>query len=286
MVLRSLVKRLVPGVSWQSPFINTVFRALDPLDAAVRRVRGLGELPRYSIRVRSNGVTKQFGGKRFAAYGELLASLLKDHAGMSPQSRVLEIGCGCGRTAYALARYLDHGRYVGMDIERVSLESCARSRVLTEKGFRFDAMDVRNAEYNPEGRYSAKDYRFPYDDGAFDVVFLVSVFTHMLTDDVKNYIAEISRLLAPGGVCMLTVFLMDRGREWPSMSFPFSAEQHFFYKESLPEVAVGYRSNLFLDEFGRCGLMLSGQPHWGSWRGDPSIQSVSGFSQDILFFSK
>lgn len=286
MPVKKILKSIFPGVAWKNPVLNLAFKSLDPIDYAVRYTRGLSDLPPYSIRVRSNGVTKQFGGLNFSAYGNLLADLLQKHASLNSKSKVLEIGCGCGRTAFALSKILDDGNYVGMDIERVVLDSCKARPIFARKNFRFDYLDVQNDEYNPEGAYHANTYRFPYDDASYDVIFLVSVFTHMLTIDVKNYISEISRMLKPGGTCMVTTFLMDKGQESNGISFPYNADDHYFYNQSMPEIAVGYYMNFFVDQFARNGLKQVCEPLWGSWRCNSAVKSSSGFAQDILFFSK
>jgi SAM-dependent methyltransferase len=262
------------------------FKAIDPIDYLVRSMSGLSTLPRYSIRVRSNGVTKQFGGRQFATLGKLLADQLTTHASVNSQSRVLEIGCGCGRTAYALAATLDYGNFVGMDVEKVSLRSCQKSRVFSRKGFRFDYLDVQNDEYNPAGKNEASTYIFSYDNRSFDAIFLVSVFTHMLTDDVEHYIDEISRMLRPGGTCMITAFLMDKGRESDILSFPLKSGEHYYFNEAMPEVAIGYSLGFLERNFTENGVTLSQEPLWGDWRGMPDVESATGFSQDILFFRK
>ena len=95
--LLRVARRHFKGVSWQHPVVSRVLLSLDPVDYLVRLPRGLAYLPKYSIRVRSNGVTGQFGGGRFARFGALIASYLQRYAGVTPSSRVLEIGCGCGR---------------------------------------------------------------------------------------------------------------------------------------------------------------------------------------------
>ncbi|MCI5157348.1 MAG: methyltransferase domain-containing protein, partial [Candidatus Electrothrix sp. AUS1_2] len=92
-------------------------------------------LPSYSIRVRSNGVTKQFGGKKFHDFGILLAEHLIKYAFLSKKSNVLEIGCGCGRTAFALSEILEDGNFTGVDIEKKTLHSCRRNSLFIKKNF-------------------------------------------------------------------------------------------------------------------------------------------------------
>ena len=40
-------------------------------------------------------------------------------------------------------------------------------------------------------------------------MFLTSVFTHLLPHDLTHYLAEINRVLRPGGRCVATFFLHD-----------------------------------------------------------------------------
>jgi SAM-dependent methyltransferase len=285
-MLKSILKKVIPGVSWQNPALNMLFKILDPIDYAVRKLNGLSYLPLYSIRVRSNGISHQFGGRTFYRFGCQLAEHLKMYASLNRQSRVLEIGCGCGRTAFALSAILDDGGFDGLDIEKKSIASCQQNKLFCRKKFRFHFLDVQNNEYNPTGSSRADSYKFPYADNEFDVIFLVSVFTHMLTNDVENYIAEISRMLKPGGVCMLTTFLMDKGRQSKGMSFPYKEMDHYFFDRVLPEVAVGYSAKFFITHFSSQGLVQIHDVLWGSWRNSSQVLSTSGFSQDILFFQK
>lgn len=285
-MLKKAIKFIIPGVSWQNPVINSAFKLIDPIDYLVRFTNGLTGLPPYSIRVRSNGVTKQFGGKSFYQFGKRLAEHLRAYASLNNNSKVLEIGCGCGRTCFALSEILNDGNFVGMDIEKKSLEACKNNSIFIKKKFRFDYLDVHNNQYNPDGQYEASFYTFPYDENEFEVIFLVSVFTHMLTDDVKNYIAEISRMLKPGGVCMLTTFLMDRGRSTSGMSFPYKEKDHCYFNQLMPEVAVGYFLDFYTEQFASYGLKQVHDTLWGTWRNSQEVASSSGFPQDIIFFAK
>jgi hypothetical protein len=53
--------------------------------------------------------------------------------------------------------------------------------------------DARGLLYYSKERAAATDYRFPYQNDSFDVVFLMSVFTHMFYNEVEHYISEINR---------------------------------------------------------------------------------------------
>jgi hypothetical protein len=43
---------------------------------------------------------------------------------------------------------------------------------------------------------------FPYSDAGFAFVCLISVFTHILSDAVQNYVRETGRVLKPGAILL------------------------------------------------------------------------------------
>ncbi len=284
--LLRVARRHFKGVSWQHPVVSRVLLSLDPVDYLVRLPRGLAYLPKYSIRVRSNGVTGQFGGGRFARFGALIASYLQRYAGVTPSSRVLEIGCGCGRVAQGLVPLLEDGHYTGLDVERVALDAARSNRRLVGKAFRLEHLDVQNPEYNPGGRAPAESFRFPLESGSFDVVFLISVFTHMLDGGVRNYIGEIARLLAPGGRCLVSAFLMDHGVLGQGLEFTYRTEVYWSVQKEMPEKAVGYLLALFDEEFARLGMRRTEEPLWGTWRQGTPPDPKTDFAQDILVYRK
>src|SRR5262245_28260222 len=240
-----LAYRCMPGVSWQNPVVNGALHLLDPLDAVVRIWRGSSDLPPYSTRVRSNGLRGQFGGETFSRRGEDFVRILCEHANLRPDSRVLEIGCGCGRIAIPLAHFLRGGNYVGVDVDAPAIRACERNRAFHGKRFDFELLAVQNDEYNPHGGDAADSFRFPFPDASFDVVFLVSVFTNMLPDAIGNYALEIGRLLAAGGRCALTAFLMDFGSAGVRRDFSYDCGSYRSIHPTLPEKSVGYHSSFF-----------------------------------------
>ena len=145
-------------------------------------------------------------GNEFVAYFCRLCEL-------RPDERVLDVGCGTGRMALPLTKYLQGGTYDGLDIVAESVRWCQRVYTPQYPNFRFRVADVRNDLYNPRGRYRARDYRFPFEPSSFDFVFLSSTFTHMLARDMENYLSEIARVLRPGGRTLITYFLLNPDSE-------------------------------------------------------------------------
>lgn len=159
-------------------------------------------LPPYSLRM---------GGKHFKRDADFVAAGVRDtrklrrRAGLTRESRVLDWGCGAGRLAVGIKHLMGTvADYHGVDVQP-ELLTWARDH-LSDEHFRFTLVDARNARYNPDGETS---YDIPAEDGSVDVFHAYSVFSHMLTDDVAGYSADIARLLAPQGRAWLTAFVEE-----------------------------------------------------------------------------
>jgi len=152
------------------------------------------------------------GDGDFEAIGKEFLGYFITLGGLTPDDAVLDVGSGIGRMAIPLASYLSkRGRYEGFDIVPEGVRWCQQHLTPRYPRFRFQVADVRNQLYNPKVTASATDYRFPFDDGTFDFCFCTSIFTHLLPDEVSHYLAEISRVLRPGGRCLATFFLAQDG---------------------------------------------------------------------------
>jgi SAM-dependent methyltransferase len=118
---------------------------------------------------------------------------------------VLDVGCSCGKLARFL--YLNPKlRYVGIDIFLPAIEWCRQKFApLAGDRFQFEHFDAHSAVYNPQGKILARDYRFGFDDGTFNVVTCGSLFTHLLEPDCVHYLDEISRVLSPRGRAIISI---------------------------------------------------------------------------------
>jgi SAM-dependent methyltransferase len=125
--------------------------------------------------------------------------MLVDH-GLTPDSRVLDIGCGTGQMAMALEGYLsDRGAYFGTDIGSEAVAFCRRT--YRRPNFAFAVGDMTGVP-------------FPTSAGPFDLAIFFSVFTHTFVDESVLLLAEARRLLGPRGAVVADVIasdLVDRG---------------------------------------------------------------------------
>lgn len=113
-------------------------------------------------------------------------------APLSTDSRVLDIGCGTGTVAVALAHGLGGDRKVfGVD---ASEEMIARAQAKA-KAARADVVFQKAiVEY------------LPFPDGEFDVVFSTLMLHHLPAKARRQCLAEVARVLKPGAALLIADF--------------------------------------------------------------------------------
>ena len=139
---------------------------------------------------------------------EELASLF-GRLGADPRGGVcLELGCGPGRMTAALATRFEH--VVAVDVSPAML---ARAREAV------GAPNVEFREVSGEGLAGAAD-------GSFDVAVCYLVLQHLPTRRlVGAYVAELGRVLRPGGEAFVQLPVLDPGlppRLWRALRTPLA----------------------------------------------------------------
>jgi SAM-dependent methyltransferase len=257
---------------------------VDLIEAAVGR-RGAMVPPR----------SKMFVGsvEDFESSGELLVRRLIEVAGLTPESCVLDIGCGIGRLAVALTSQLGReGRYEGLDIVPSGIEWCAKNITPRYPNFQFTLADVFNGEYHPGGRVRPTEYRLPYPDATFDLVVLTSVFTHMLPVEKEHYVDEIARVLKPDSRCFATYTLLNpesrRLMEAGASEFRFNHAMGpcAVVDAKVPELAVGYDEDYVREVYERRGFSTEGGIYYGTWSGREPSARGSGLGQDLVLSTR
>jgi SAM-dependent methyltransferase len=158
--------------------------------------------------------------------------------------RVLDFGCGVGRTLRHFQAEADKAEFVGCDIDAESIGWVNAHLSGTARG-------VVSGEWPP----------LPFADDSFDLVYALSVFTH-LTDSWSAWLLELRRVLAVDGLLMAS-FLGE------GMSSEIA-------REAWVEDRIGMNALLAHRPWHRGGPMVMLSPWWirEHWGRAFSIESI------------
>jgi ubiquinone/menaquinone biosynthesis C-methylase UbiE len=205
---------------------------------------------------------------------------------------VLEVGCGIGRVAIFLTEYLTEGEYFGFDIRQDEIVWLDKNITARFPTFHFEYSNVYNAFYNPEGMILAHEYRFPYSDNFFDLVYLTSVFTHMLPRDIENYLREVKRVMKVEGRCFISYFLLNTeskehiAQGQSSRNFGIQIEGGCFSDNvKVPEDAVAYEESYIRNLYKVVGFEIEEPIHYGVWHKSQVLNAARDY-QDIIVAKK
>ncbi|MGB0722128.1 MAG: class I SAM-dependent methyltransferase [Gammaproteobacteria bacterium] len=108
-------------------------------------------------------------------------------------TRVLELGCGAARMTRALASHFNPRSVIATEVDRVQLDrNLALGDVPDTIRFRYGGAE-----------------RIDYPDGHFDRVFMFKSLHHVPTDRMEASLAEIARVLRPGGLAWFSEPVYD-----------------------------------------------------------------------------
>ena len=156
---------------WRRPVADD-----SPIPETARRVRVINEAADDYFRE---------GG--YLQYGRLQWALQRTwNRSFKDYRSILDWGCGCGR----ISRYFRHqplGSFTGADVDSENVAWC-RANLPFGK---FETLPL-----HPPSTLAA---------GSFDLVFGISVFTHLRESDQNEWLTELCRITRPGANLLLTV---------------------------------------------------------------------------------
>jgi len=178
------VKRRLVRILQRLGLLGLAFRAWERVVA----LRGRGATPtdglplpprRLMVRVAMTADAEWFLRSGRAGYDAISA-----HVDLETTSSILDFGCGCGR----VTRYFHEfeGEVAGSDVSHDAIEWCRD-----------------NLEF---GSFVTNRLEPPlvFDDDSLDLVYALSVFTHLTADLQLAWRDELHRVLRPGGRLLVT----------------------------------------------------------------------------------
>ena len=124
-------------------------------------------------------------GKKCAA--DIESALRKVGCDLAKLERILDFGCGCGRTLIHMKELAPHAQFDGTDIDARAIDWC-------KEHLRFATFKVGQA--SPPTDYAPD---------SFDFIYAISVFTHLDAPYQFQWLEELRRIAKSGGVLLLTV---------------------------------------------------------------------------------
>jgi SAM-dependent methyltransferase len=156
---------------------------------AVLRAMGVVDFqvpPNHNIRTTSSNTIRHYYESGLTTALPIVVSAM--HAGLdvSQPLNVLDFGCGAGRQLLQFTRHYPHWRMSACDVDFDVIKFIKRA---------YPRVDAYASSFDPPLKYA---------DGTFDMLYAVSIFSHLSFDDARLWLAELARVLRPGGLAMLT----------------------------------------------------------------------------------
>lgn len=221
------------------------------------------------------------GAGDFLQEGAKYADYFKRY-GLTPESKVLDVGCGLGRMAVPLTHYLTkQGHYLGFDIMPKAIEWCNKEISARYSNFTFKHYQGGNDLYNTE---QIGFNPFPVKSNSYNFAILTSVFSHLQPDETTFFLEELNRCLEQDGIVFATFFVYPEKLKAPlnpSFAFPFDYGYYCLMNNQVKGANVAYRQDWLLDLITSKGFHI--QQHLpGFWL---SGEKKNEF-QDILILQK
>ena len=218
--------------------LTLALSAYHELDGALGRTGLSAAMPDRDVHAMAHGAPAA-GGSYY--YADLVADTLAATGfDLEPGDTLLDFGCSSGRVVRVLAAAHPELEWHGCDPIPDAIE-WARANL---PGIQFE----RSPEYPP----------LPYDEGQFDAVFAISIWSHFSEQAALDWFTEMRRVIRPGGRLVVTthgeqtiVHTLNEGVR--------SAEQLDEVRRALIRDGFWYAA-----EFGEAGDHGVANPDWGT----------------------
>lgn len=156
-------------------------------------------------------------GELWSLAGNCQLDLLK-RIGLTPSSKVAEVGCGCLSAGAPLIRYLEDSTYIGIDPNRWLIEAAIE-----------DNLDLMFK--HPTFAYN-DDFSIPRE---VDFVISHSVLSHAAYWQLNQFFANVKPALAPGGKILASIRLAEQNSMHETWQYP---DNSFFSWSTVENTAA------------------------------------------------
>lgn len=197
------------------------------------RLSPIDGLPLPPAELQYHVFSKAVSDEEFVTVGQgcaasLEQALARHHLSVIRFRRVLDFGCGSARVLRSYRSLFDAIEFHGTDVASSVID--------------WDRAHIDGARFHVNGDAPP----LPFDDEYFDYVWSISVFSHLPEESALAWLAELRRVLKPGGVALLTVHGEFRFGEDSTNGFIGLDESEEFEQRGFTFAKV-YRDRLFPD---------------------------------------
>ena len=116
----------------------------------------------------------------------IITEALKEGVKLREPISILDFGCGVGRQLLHFTRHFPAPRYYACDIDDTSVQFIIDN---------YKNVDAYTNNFKPPLKYP---------DQSFDMIYSISIFSHLSTDDQAQWLKELARVCKKGAYCFLT----------------------------------------------------------------------------------
>ncbi|HTO57105.1 MAG TPA: class I SAM-dependent methyltransferase [Pseudomonadales bacterium] len=189
---------------------------IDLTDRVLKRTYNGRVLPPALLRFKVRGSAS---GEHFARIGrqcadDVATALARVGRPLHEFREVLDFGCGCGGTLVWLRDLAPQAALAGTDVDASAIAWC--------RGNLPFASFATNAPRPP----------LDYPAAQFDLVYAISVFTHLDADFERAWLGELQRVLRPNGIALVTLHGPQSWNEMPLADQQTLARDGFVFIEN------------------------------------------------------
>jgi SAM-dependent methyltransferase len=181
------------AVDHSSIFIKVIklcLNCIQSVKVGIGRLAGLIDFPvppNSGMRKTSSSNVKHYYVSGIHCALPIATAALSEGIPLHTNVSVLDFGCGVGRQLLHLTRNFPEASYYACDVDESAVAYIEKA---------FPRVDAHVNSFFPPLKYA---------DATFDLVYSVSIFSHLGIEDIPTWLEELGRVTKPGGICCLTI---------------------------------------------------------------------------------